>query len=324
MRYFLLLSMVLFTTSCHSGNKGQLSGSNSGIVNSYGQLKVKGTLIVNEHGDTVALHGMSMFWSQWMGKYYNSDCIEWLVQDWKCDVIRAAIGVEGGGYIEHPKREMRKLRKVVDACIDQGIYVIVDWHAHYAENHPEIAVDFFTAVAREYGSYPNIIYEIYNEPLMVSWDSVIRPYSENVIAAIRAYDPDNLIIAGTSQWSQNVDEASLNPLDDDNTAYAVHFYAGTHKQWLRDKCDTAMKNGIALFVSEFGTCNSDGNGPIDYAELEKWFTYMDENNMSWCNWSVADKKETASILKPGGSRHGNWSDDDLTESGKLIRKRLRK
>ena len=37
-------------------------------------------------------------------------------------------------------------------------------------------------MAKKYGKHPNIIYEIYNEPLVVSWDDVIKPYAENVIA----------------------------------------------------------------------------------------------------------------------------------------------
>jgi len=289
------------------------------VVERYGRIRVAGNRIVDQSGEPVALHGMSLFWSQWIGKYYNESCIAWLRDDWKCTVVRAAMAVTHGGYLTNPDAEMAKVRAVVDACIDLGIYVIVDWHDHSAENHVGEAVRFFRELAREYGHTPNLIYEIYNEPLQVSWSNVIKPYADTVIAAIREIDPDNLIIVGTPTWSQDVDAAALNPVDDANTAYALHFYAATHRQSLRNKAVTAMNRGIALFVSEFGTCESTGSGVLDGAETEKWFQFMDEHKLSWCNWSIADKVETAAALRPGADAAGGWSESDLTESGILVR-----
>ena len=52
-------------------------------------------------------------------------------------------------------------------------------------------------MASLYGDHENIIYEIYNEPLDISWSEVLKPYSLNVISAIREIDPDNLIVVGT-------------------------------------------------------------------------------------------------------------------------------
>ncbi len=94
------------------------------IVEKYGQLSVKGNYIVSQHGDTVQLRGMSLFWSQWMGQYYNADAIKWLRDDWKCTVVRAAMGVEKGGYLDNPQEEKENVMKVVDAAIKYGIYVI--------------------------------------------------------------------------------------------------------------------------------------------------------------------------------------------------------
>ena len=58
---------------------------------------------------------------------------------------------------------------------------------------------------------------------------------EYIIPAIRAIDPDSIIIVGTSTWSQDVDIAANNPLPYDNIMYACHFYSRTHTQWLRIK-----------------------------------------------------------------------------------------
>jgi endoglucanase len=128
------------------------------IVDQYGQLRVEGNRIVNEHGTAVALRGMSFFWSQWIGKYYNGDCVQWLADDWRCTVVRAAMAVESGGYLTNPQAEMNKVKTVIDACLDLGIYVIVDWHDSNAQNHQEQAIAFFKEIAAEYGNTPNVIY----------------------------------------------------------------------------------------------------------------------------------------------------------------------
>lgn len=292
------------------------------LVDLYGQLQVDSIQIVNEQGEPVALRGMSLFWSQWLSKYYNYDCIKWLRDDWKCSVVRAAMAVESGGYLTNPDAEMAKVKTVIDACIDLGIYVIIDWHDHNAHQHEVPAKTFFRQIAELYGDKPNIIYEIYNEPLQVSWSNVIKPYAQAVVNEIRAVDPDNLIIIGTPNWSQNVDVAASEPVEGINLAYALHFYAATHKQWLRDRAVKAMERGAALFVTEYGTCESSGDGVLDYAESNKWYDFMDEYKLSWCNWSLADKDETASALKSGASAAGGWTEDQLSESGTLVRSKI--
>jgi endoglucanase len=317
----LLIALSFLLTQC---NKDTAVEKTAGVVSDYGRLHIEDLYLFNEHNDTVSLEGMSMFWHQWSeGKhYYNYDCLKWLRDDWHCDVIRAAVAVERGGYLEHPVKTKRKIFRFVEDCIDLGLYVIVDWHSHTAENSTEKAIEFFSEIAQRYGDTPNVIYEIYNEPLNVSWSDVVKPYLDSVIFEIRKYDPDNIIIVGSPQWSQKVDEAAEDPIENTNIAYTLHFYAGTHKQWLRDMALVALDKGLPLWVTEFGLCNSDGNGPIDHEESELWFEFMEKYKMSWCKWSVSHKEETSSVLKPGACQKGNWKPGDLTESGKIMRDKL--
>jgi endoglucanase len=291
-------------------------------VERHGSISVQGNRIVDKTGQPVMLRGMSLFWSQWMGKYYTPEVVRWLRDDWNVNVIRAAVAVHQGGYMANPKAEMRKLEAVLNAAIANGIYVIVDWHAHEAE--PKAAADFFGKVAKKYGGYPNIIYETYNEPLPKhGWADVLKPYHRQVISSIRTHDPDNLVVVGTRSWSQDVDEAAADPLNLPNVAYVLHFYAGTHRQPLRDKAQKALDRGAALFVTEYGTTEATGNGPVDAEETRRWWNFMENNKISYLAWSIADKRESSAALLPGASTKGRWNDDQISQSGKLIREQIR-
>lgn len=294
-------------------------------VEEHGRLQVAGNRIVGSHGQPVSLAGISFGWSQWeAAPYYNAGVVDTLAGDWRASFVRAALGIHPTGYLSKPAENEARVVAVIDAAIARGIYVIIDWHDHHAHEHPELAVAFFERMARAYGGLPNVIYEIYNEPLRgASWPDEVKPYSERVIAAIRAIDPDNLILVGSPSWSQDVDVATADPVSDPNVAYTLHFYAGTHKQWLRDKALVALNRGFALFVSEWGVCNADGDGPIAHASVEEWLAFMREHRLSHCAWSLSDKEETCSMLMPGAPSDGNWTDDHLSESGRLVREIVR-
>ncbi|MFP4014262.1 MAG: glycoside hydrolase family 5 protein, partial [Chitinispirillaceae bacterium] len=296
-------------------------------VQIHGQLRVEGNKIVDQHGDPTQLRGMSFFWSQWQGQYYNKRAVNWLVKDWKVTVVRAAMGakhVESESGYMYDGSEKYKVRAVVDAAIKNGIYVIIDWHDHYAHENADAAQSFFEEMARRYGEHPNVIYEIFNEPIKASWSEVVKPYSERIVSAIRKIDPDNLIVIGTPHWCQDVDEAAKDPLEGENLAYSLHFYAATHGLDIQEKAQFAIDKGLALFVTEFGTCLASGDGYLDSLGTEQWFEFMDKHKLSWCNWSIADKDETASALVPGARWFGRWDYGDLTRSGRLIRAKLRK
>lgn len=292
-------------------------------VQAHGQLTVEGNRIVGNSGQTVQLRGMSLFWSQWIGTYWNAEVIRWLADDWKCAIVRAPMAVEHGGYLTSPHTENQKVKAVVDAAIAEGIYVIIDWHDHNASAHTSQARAFFSEMAQTYGSYPNVIYEIFNEPDYETWGGEIKPYAQTVIDAIREHDPDNLVIVGTPEWSQRVDIAAGNPLADPNVAYTLHFYAASHKEALRQRAASALAGGIALFVTEWGTCEYTGDGYLDYNETSAWLDFMDQHGLSWCNWSIADKAETAAALTSGASTAGGWPESQLTPSGTLLRTTLR-
>ena len=294
-----------------------------GIVSDNGALSVENTLLKNKQLKTVVLRGLSFSWHTWWPRFYNGDAVQSLSKDFGCTIIRASMGVEPrGSYLEDPEQATKCVTAVVDAAIKEDIYVIIDWHSHHL--HENEAIRFFKKMAKKYGHLPNIIYEIFNEPINQSWQKV-KSYSINIIKAIREIDANNLILVGSPHWDQDIHIAADDPIQGfKNIMYTLHYYAGTHKQELRNRADYALSKGLPLFISESGGMEATGNGPLNKAEWQKWIDWSEKNHISWLTWSVSDKNETCSILKKNASSTGPWKKEDLKESGILIRNYLRK
>lgn len=333
-KFFVLLVIVFFAvTACalkNSDTRLAVDKHGKTVVERYGNLQVLNNKLCNSSGKPIQLRGMSSHGLQWYGKYANDNVIKWLRDDWNCQIFRAAMYLDEDGYISNSSLKFLVFESI-ESCIKNGMYVIVDWHVLSDKDplvHKNRAVEFFSEIAQKYGSYPNIIYEICNEPngRNVTWENNIKPYAEELIPAIRKYDPDNIIIVGTPTWSQDVDIAAKNPITGQkNIMYSLHFYAGTHGKELRSKASAALKAGIPLFVTEWGTSEASGDGGVFEKETLEWIKFMQKNNISWVNWSINNKGESSGILKQNADKNaeGNWNRFDLSPSGKLVRKILR-
>ncbi|MGC4092691.1 MAG: glycoside hydrolase family 5 protein [Polyangiaceae bacterium] len=301
-----------------------LPAGRTAAVARYGQLAVKGAQLVDSKGAPVVLRGQAFGWDNWWPQYYNADVVGWLRDDWCVDVVRPAMGIEpGGAYLSNPSASKGRITAVVDAAIEAGVYVIIDWHAHNL--HESEAIEFFSEMAQRYGAQPNVIYEIFNEPEKDETWPQVKAYATNVIAAIRKHDPDNLVIVGSPEWDQRIDQVQADPLQGQvNVMYSVHFYAGTHKQWLRDRTQAAIDAGIPVFVTESSGAEASGQGPSNLEEWKAWTDFMEKNRISYLDYSVSDKAgETISVLQPGANASGGWTEAQLTESGRYWRTLLR-
>jgi len=292
-----------------------------------GALSVKGNQIVNQNGVPPQLRGLSFSWSIWQGrKYYNPAVVDWISSDFKVSIIRAAMAVQPAhGYLEQPDSQKQLITNVVDEAIKDGIYVLIDWHDHNSYLHVQQSKQFFAAMAQKYVGVPNVIYEIWNEPERVNWDTV-KNYAVQIISEIRKYDPNNLIIVGSPHWDQDVDVAASNPITGfKNIAYSFHFYASdpNHQDGLRAKADMAIQKGLPIMITEWGVGEASGNGAFDMEENQKWMNWAANHKLSWTNWNITDKNETTALLQPGAPANGGWTEGQLTPDGVYLRKLLR-
>ncbi|KAJ8598311.1 hypothetical protein CTAYLR_007559 [Chrysophaeum taylorii] len=303
-------------------------------VDEFGRLYVNGSELWSETKRApVQLRGASLYRSNTGGggeDFYARPVVETLAKRWNCSVVRAALDVgNDGGYLEDTAANRDRVYNVVRAAVELGVYVLVDWHTNAAENYQDEAVFFFADLVSRFGTYPNLLFEVYGEPVSVSWAATIKPYAEKIANVIRRTGCDNLIIVGTRTWSQDVDEAALDPITDfDNIAYSLHFYARTHRQWLRDKADVALSYGAAIFVSQWGTGfavgggGGGGGGDPDELAVREWTDYLDARRISHVNWHVSDREDDdAAFLLPGttATYPELWSAADLSSSGLLVR-----
>jgi len=320
MRIFILAAVLL------AGSLRLMAEVPQQVVGLNGQLSVKGNQMVNQAGQPPQLRGISLSWSLWAGKkYYNADLVEWLVSDFRISLLRASMAVQpAGGYLTNREEQLKLMTTVIDKAIADGIYVLIDWHDHNAELHLEEAKEFFAIMAKKYAGVPNVIYEIFNEPAKQSWQ-VVKSYSVEVIKVIKQYDAKNVIVVGSPRWDQDVDVAALDPIVGfDNLVYSFHFYASdpNHQEGLRAKAETAMERGIALFVTEWGVGQSNGNGEFNLEKTGRWMEWMEKNRLSWAVWNVTDKNETTALMLPGAAANGGWKIDQLTPNGKYMREQL--
>jgi endoglucanase len=293
--------------------------SNAQFVKKHGFLSVQGTQLTDQNNQPIVLRGMSFGWHSMWPRFYNEKAVSWLKKDFNCNVVRAAMGIELGehSYSKDPQFSKEKIEAVIKGAIQSDIYVIVDWHSHNV-NLKE-AKEFFAAISKKYAKYPNILYEIFNEPDYETWPEV-KSYAEEIIRVIRQNDPDNIILVGCPHWDQDVDLPAADPIRGyGNLMYTMHFYAATHGKELRDRTDQAIKSGLPVFISESAGMEASGDGPLNMKSWQEYIEWMETRKLSWVTWSVSDKDETCSVLQKRAKSEGNWKDKDLKESGIKIR-----
>lgn len=303
--------------------------------NSQGKGRIYGSCDGVKDGAEVQVRGMSLYWSLMDEalEFWSDEGITSMVNDMKIQIVRAAMATgdedwtEGKyiGYQKQPEKQTGFVKAAVEAAIKNDIYVIIDWHSHVATTQTDNAVKFFTEMAKEYGQYDHVIFEVFNEPQKISWNEV-KNYANQVISAIRQYS-DNLILVGNPEWDQNPQQAIGNEVSDPkkNTAYTLHYYAASHKatgdyDWgpgEGTRGQQAIDAGLSVFVSEWGTGKADGKGDVS-PNNGAWQDFMNQNKISWANWSASKINEGTAAFSANATKTSlQYSNSGNTVKGYL-------
>ena len=291
----------------------------------YGALQVIGTQLCDSNGNAVQLRGISTHGLAWFPDYVNAELFRELHDEWKANVVRLAMyTAEYGGYCSGG--DQKKLKQLISDGVqyatDNDMYVIIDWHILSdgdPNTHKEDAKAFFAEMSETYSSYDNVLYETCNEPNGGTGWSSIKSYAEEIIHAIRENDEDAVILVGTPNWSQYVDQAAADPITAySNIMYTLHFYAATHTDGLRSTMAAAIDAGLPVFVSEYGICDASGNGAIDEKQANAWVELMDRYGVSYVAWNLSNKNETSAVFKNSCGKLSGFTQEDLSSSGRWL------
>ncbi len=314
MKALVLGGSLLMGTTLANASAATAKPLRIGPVQNYGTLGTSGNKIISlSSKKEVMLRGMSMFWSDATGlQYYNKNVMKWAAENLKVDVIRYAMGIQyydsqGGAkgemdanysYVGNPDKQKSVIDQMVEAAIENDIYLIIDWHSHRADQEQSQATAFFKEMATKYKDVPNIIWEVFNEPVNQGM-STIASYASTVISGIRAAGSQNLALVGTPRWSQM---GECGGVSGTNVGYVFHFYAATHsKGGYSGNVDKCRSQGNAVFITEWGTTTADGKGGASESATNDWTSYMETNKISNCNWSLRNEVSTIGEATTEGS-----------------------
>jgi cellulose 1,4-beta-cellobiosidase len=181
------------------------------------------------------------------------------------------------------------LNPAVQECIARQIYCIIDWH--YISDYTSGTIDtstraFWSYVAPKYANTPNVIFELFNEPVNPdSWDTW-KATAQPWVNLIRAAAPNNLILIGGPRWSQNVASAASSPFTGSNLVYVAHIYPEHGGQSTWDSWFGNSSSTVPYFITEWGW-QQGGNTPTS-GTLSSYGTpfsaYLDSKGVSWTAW----------------------------------------
>ncbi len=298
---------------------------------SCGRLRVVDGKLCSESGEPVMLRGVSSNSLITAEDYLTDALFSELSRDVGVNLFRFAMytyGVGIVGYCTHGDKERHKqdIVKGVELCRSQDMYALIDWHI-LSDGDPNLYLEdarlFFAEMAERFRDYDNVLYEICNEPNGVDWPAVKR-YAEQIIPVIREKDPDSVIIVGNPDWSKALRSVAADPLDYDNLLYTLHFYAASHGQEYRDMTEEVSRNGLPVFVSEYGVTAASGGHPRDFESADAWIELLEREKISYCLWSFSSAPEACSVLRSNVLKYSGFAREDYSPTGQWLLDTLEK
>lgn len=292
-----------------------------GGINQYGQLAVEGNKLVGNNGVPVQLRGLSSHGLRWYYEYLNYPALKYLKNS-GANVCRLAAYTEPkGAYLDDPEHTLKTLYLAIENALAADMYTLVDWHILNDSNpnlHTAKAIEFFDTVSTQYANNPGIIYEICNEPSGTTTWADVSKYANQVIPVIRKNSPNAIIIVGTPSNCTDLHSVVSAPLEFENIMYSYHMYTAFSQGGYVYEIPKALDANLAVFVSEWGINYEPGQEEENYKRAREFLDFLDKHSISWAFWSLSNKDEVYSVLKPDSARLSAWTDEDFSRSGKFI------
>jgi aryl-phospho-beta-D-glucosidase BglC (GH1 family) len=163
----------------------------------------------------------------------------------------------------------------------------------YVPRHRSLTVAFWRAVAERYAGDPVILgYDLLNEPIAPYHDVAtlnprLEPFYREITAAIRAVDPQRVVILAGAQWSSSFH--MLGPPFTDNLAYTYHsFWSSTKRDAIQRHLNFANLHDVPLFLGETGELTDEWN--------QGFRTLHETHGVGWSFWAYKNLESGSTVV----------------------------
>jgi len=291
---------------------------------------------------------------------FNVIRLHTIVEWWKTNATHYE---DAWRVVDYPQPYRQMLKDVIQWSAERGLYVIFDFYAMRnlqgkqsgqetlpwppAHRHPQIVgsraefVALWTTVARELRSFPNVLFELYNEPNgNENAESEWFGFCQEALTAIRVQTPTPVLIqwdygcwvnldfpppqnaASTLAWIER------HALHGSNIVYGTHLYrnsgeggagavhrkkAGLSNLWERSDIEEGLKLALFLHVTQ------ELKKPLLVTEIGAYLKYPGTNRDVEIAHELDWFKHTLAILNQWKIGYLNWAwqADEQLDHGSL-------
>jgi endoglucanase len=293
-RFPTLAAALVAVAGCGGSGRGSTDGSTG--ERGTPPLHTDGRFFKDPAGHTVILRGVAfadLMELDTMRAPMNVagllDLLSDASQGWYARVVRLTVyppdwRPDPDGYFANV------LKPAVEHATARGLYAIVDWH-EIGDAAPADAEtrQFWATAAPAFASYPNVLYEVFNESEDLAdtswalWKSTAQPWVDQ----IRRDAPDNIILIGAPFWTQALSGAVADPFVGDNLGYVGHIYPGIDPSvWGPGGAFTQVAAVRPMLITEWGY-RTGGMSPVDGNQAgfgDPLKAYLEAQRLGWTAW----------------------------------------
>jgi hypothetical protein len=298
-------------TASTGGATASTGGSTAGVLTALPRLHVDGLWLKDPRGNKVQLRGFAIEEPRAIIDWHKGGGLANVVDKisppkFFCNVVRVPVHPDTYWQFDPDTYVNKYLRPTVDALTKKNVYVIIDWHPikdYVITQYNNVdwsskTAEFWHKVAPIFADYPNVIYEIFNEPIgpggydgWDTWRSVAQPW----VDIIRGHAPESIIIVNSPGWSNETQYAPDRPFRGTNLIYAVHMYPYYRQEdrWFDERLGEPAKR-LPIFLTEWGFQNSSWVGQEVKDPSGTWPTrfkaYLEaRQHINWVAWSFSSE-----------------------------------
>jgi len=210
------------------------------------ELHVEGTRVLTKDAAPVWLQGVNVVSLEFLpkGDHVQKSTLV-AIEDWKSNIIRLPVkdefwlGNDGADY-------RQRVDQIITLAANRGAYVLLDLHCFGVPGEKHAA--FWKDAAARYKNHPAVLFDLFNEPHGISWDTW-REQMQQLLDAVRATGARNIVVASGLDWGYDlsgvVNGFALEEKGGNGIIYATHIYPWK-KDWKGKVLVTAANHPVLL------------------------------------------------------------------------------